>query len=189
MIVGPAGCPAMSDSVANGTTAGGAADGALEDTTDSAPLGLLPMSPEQRGQPARVRVQRRVEWAQTDAAGHHHWSSVLHWAEEAETVLHERLGIAHRTFGREPRVHLSVDFSGRLYFRDLVEIEIWVAEVGTSSVRYAFTVTRAGENAASGEMVAVHVDLESGRAQPWPQDVRDALTGGGEQVPELVGAG
>jgi len=35
----------------------------------------------------------------------------------------------------------------------------------------------------------VHVDLEEGRSQPWPQDVRDALTGGGEQVPELVGAG
>lgn len=180
----------MSNSVSNDTTAAdGAADGALEDTTDSAPLGLVPVTPDQRGQPARVRVQRRVEWAQTDAAGHHHWSSVLHWAEEAETVLHERLGIAHRTFGREPRVHLSMDFSGRLYFRDLVEIEIWVREVGTSSVRYGFTATRAGESAASGEVVAVHVDLGSGRAQPWPQDIRDALTGGGEQVPELVGAG
>jgi acyl-CoA thioester hydrolase len=157
--------------------------------TDSAPLALAAVTPERQGQPASVRVQRRVEWAQTDAAGHHHWSSVLHWAEEAETVLHERLGIATRTFGREPRVRLELDFSGRLYFRDLVEIEIWVVEVGSSSARYGFTVTRAGETAASGEMVAVHVDLESGRPQPWPQDLRDALTGGGEQVPELVGAG
>jgi len=171
----------MNHSAPGGTTADGAAE--------SAPLGLVPISPEQRGRPARVKVQRRVEWAQTDAAGHHHWSAVLHWAAEAETVLHERLGIAHRPFGREPRAHLSLDFSGRLYFRDLVEIEIWVREVGSSSARYAFTVTRAGETAASGEMVAVHVDLESGGAQPWPQDLRDALTGGGEQVPELVGAG
>ncbi|WP_214406752.1 acyl-CoA thioesterase [Pseudonocardia lacus] len=174
----------MSNSVSDDPTAGAAEGG-----VDSAPLGLVPMTPEQDGRPARVRIQRRVEWAQTDAAGHHHWSSVLHWAEQAETVLHERLGIAGRTFGREPRVHLSMDFSGRLYFRDLVEIEIWVRQVGTSSVRYAFTVTRAGEPAASGEMVAVHVDAGSGRPQPWPQDLRDALTGGGEQVPELVGAG
>jgi acyl-CoA thioester hydrolase len=171
----------MDDSAPGGPTADGAAE--------SAPLGLLPISPEQRGQPARVKVQRRVEWAQTDAAGHHHWTAVLHWVEEAETVLHERLGIAHRTFGREPRVHLSLDFSGRLYFRDLVEIEIAVQQVGTTSVRYAFTVTRTGEEAAAGEMVAVHVDLATGRPEPWPDDVRDALAGGGEQVPELVGAG
>jgi acyl-CoA thioester hydrolase len=185
----------MSDPAPGGATADGTADAAAdaaaeaEAATESGPLGLVPVTPDRGGQPARVRVQRRVEWAQTDAAGHHHWSAVLHWAEEAETVLHERLGIAHRTFGREPRVHLSLDFSGRLYFRDLVEIEIAVSHVGTSSVRYAFTVTRAGEPAASGEVVAVHVDPGTGRPQPWPEDVREALTSGGEQVPELVGAG
>jgi acyl-CoA thioester hydrolase len=156
---------------------------------DAAPLGLAAVTPDRQGQPASVRVQRRVEWAQTDAAGHHHWSAVLHWAEEAETVLHERLGIATRTFGREPRVHLELDFSGRLYFRDLVEIEITVRELGRSSARYAFTVTRAGETAASGTMVTAYVSLEDGRAEAWPDDLRAALTTGGEQVPELVGAG
>ena len=142
-----------------------------------------------RQRPASVRIQRRVEWAQTDAAGHHHWSAVLHWAEQAQTVLHERLGIAHRTHGREPRVHMSVDLTERVYFRDLVEIELVVRSVGTSSVRYGFTVTRADDAAAAGELVAVHVDPDSGRAHPWPEDVRAALTGGGEQLPELLAAG
>src|SRR5215207_7249717 len=117
--------------VEDGPTADGT-DPAVGAEADSAPLGLVPVTPEREGRPASVRVQRRVEWAQTDAAGHHHWSSVLGWAEQAETVLHERLGIAHRTFGREPRVHLSLDFSGRLYFRDLVETEITVDRVGIS---------------------------------------------------------
>ncbi len=160
-----------------------------QDPADPAPLELTAVTPERQGQPAGVRIQRRVEWAQTDAAGHHHWSAVLHWAEQAETVLHERLGIAHRTFGREPRVHLQLDFSGRLYFRDLVEIEITVRQVGTTSARYAFTVTRAGEPAATGEMVTVYVDPATGRPEPWPDDLRSALTEGGEQLPELVGAG
>lgn len=160
------------------------------DTTAEAVADVAPVDePDTPTGPATVRVQRRVEWAQTDAAGHHHWSAVLHWAEEAETVLHERLGIAHRTFGREPRVHITMDFANRLYFRDLVEIEITVREVGTSSARYGFTVTRAGETAAAGEMVAVYVDPDTGRPEPWPDDLRAALTGGGEQVPELVGAG
>jgi acyl-CoA thioesterase FadM len=171
----------MSDSATRDTTVDAAAE--------SAPLGLAPVTPDRQGQPASVRVQRRVEWAQTDAAGHHHWSAVLLWVEEAETVLHERLGIAHRTFGREPRVHLSLDFSGRLYFRDLVETEITVQDMGRSSARYAFTVTRAGEIAATGVMVTAYTSLDDGRAEPWPDDLRSALTTGGEQVPELVGAG
>jgi acyl-CoA thioester hydrolase len=173
----------MSDSVIRDTAE------ATAQATDSAPLDLEAVSPDRQGQPASVRVQRRVEWAQTDAAGHHHWSAVLHWAEEAETVLHERLGIATRTFGREPRVRLELDFSGRLYFRDLVEIEIVVLRLGRSSAHYGFTITRAGEAAASGTMVTAHVSLETGRAEPWPDDLRAALTTGGEQVPELVGAG
>jgi acyl-CoA thioesterase FadM len=131
--------------------------------------------------PARVTIRRRVEWAQTDAAGHHHWTAVLHWAEEAETELHDRLGIAGRTFGREPRVHVSVDFTERLYFRDDVDVTIAVAHVGRTSARYAVTVDRGGQRAAAVELVTVYVDPATGRPEPWPDDLRNALTGGGEQ--------
>jgi Predicted thioesterase len=144
---------------------------------------------DQSEEPARVRIRRRVEWAQTDAAGHHHWTAVLHWAEQAEAVLHERLGIAERTFGREPRVNVSVDFTARLWFRDLVDIELAVVEVGTTSARYAFTVERDGEPAANGTLVTVHVDQGTGRPARWPDDLRAALTSGGRQAPELLGPG
>lgn len=131
--------------------------------------------------PARVTIRRRVEWAQTDAAGHHHWTAVLHWAEQAETVLHERLGIADRTFGREPRAHVSLDFTARLFFRDAVDVTIAVLDVGRTSARYAITVTRGDEPAARGELVTVLIDPATGRPEPWPDDLRAALTGGGEQ--------
>jgi acyl-CoA thioester hydrolase len=138
--------------------------------------------------PARVRVQRRVEWAQTDAAGHQHWISVLYWAEEAETVLHERLGIADRTFGREPRVQVSFDFTARLWFRDVVDVEIAVERVGSTSVAYRFDVARRGEVAARGTLIAVHIDPATGRSVPWPDDVRVVLLTGGEQRPEQLSA-
>ncbi len=131
--------------------------------------------------PARVTIRRRVEWAQTDAAGHHHWTAVLHWAEQAETELHERLGIADRTFGREPRAHVSLDFTARLYFREVVDVTIAVVAVGRTSVRYGITVTRGGEPAARGELVTVYVDPATGRPDPWPDDLRAALTSGGER--------
>ncbi|GAA3222765.1 hypothetical protein GCM10017691_09170 [Pseudonocardia petroleophila] len=131
--------------------------------------------------PARVRIRRRVEWAQTDAAGHHHWTAVLHWAEQAETVLHERLGIAELTFGREPRVNATVDFTARLYFRDDVDVDIAVERVGTTSARYAFVVSRDGETAARGTLSTVLVDPGTGRPTPWPDALRTALTSGGAQ--------
>ncbi len=135
-------------------------------------------------------MQRRVEWADTDGAGHQHFTAVLRWLEEAETCLHERLGIIDRTWGHIPRVRLEVDFTARLYFRDVVDVELRVLEVGRSSVRYAFSVRRGQDLAARGSMVVVHCDSDPARGQPqeWPDDVRAALTTGGEQLPEVLGA-
>ncbi|OJY44137.1 thioesterase family protein [Pseudonocardia sp. 73-21] len=135
--------------------------------------------------PPRVTIRRQVEWAQTDAAGHHHWTAVLHWAEQAETALHERLGVAGQIWGREPRVHVSVDFTARLYFRDEVDIALWVERLGTTSATYAFTATKVatGEQAAAGTLVTAYVDLDSGRATGWPDALRAALSRGAAPAP------
>jgi acyl-CoA thioester hydrolase len=135
-------------------------------------------------------VQRRVEWADTDGAGHQHFTAVLRWLEEAETCLHERLGIIDRTWGHIPRVHLDVDFTARLYFRDVVEVELRVVEVGRTSLRYAFSVRRGPDLAAHGAVVVVHCDPDDtagGTPLEWPQDVRAALTSAGEQPREVLG--
>jgi 2-aminobenzoate-CoA ligase len=82
--------------------------------------------------PAAITVERRVEWSDTDAAGQHHFTSVLRWAEQAEFVLQERLGIAELVAGHCPRVHLSVDFKRPVYAREVVEIDLAVREVGAA---------------------------------------------------------
>ncbi|HEY9524220.1 MAG TPA: thioesterase family protein [Thermopolyspora sp.] len=136
--------------------------------------------------PASVVVQRRVEWADTDAAGHQHNTAVLRWLEEAETVLHERLGIAERTFGRTPRVRIEVDFTGRLWFRDIVTIRLAVDRVGTSSLTYTFEMTQGDREAARGRMVVVNADPSEAGSRPWPEDIRAALTGAGPQQGEYL---
>lgn len=139
--------------------------------------------------PASIVVQRRVEWSDTDAAGHHHFTAVLRWLEEAETLLYERLGVVSITSARMPRVHLEVDFTARLWFRDLVDVEVAVARIGTSSVTYRFEV-RVGETvAARGICVAVHSGAGDSGSLPWPPEARDALAGAGPQAPELLVAG
>jgi acyl-CoA thioesterase FadM len=125
------------------------------------------------GGPAAITVERRVEWSDTDAAGHHHFTSVLRWAEQAEFVLQERLGIASLVSGHCPRVHVSVDFKRPAYPRDVVEVDLSVLEVGRTSVRYAFAVRCNRETVAEGVVAAVLV--RDGRPTRWPDEVRRRL--------------
>jgi hypothetical protein len=60
-------------------------------------------------------VQRRIEWYDTDAAGHHHYSVVLPLADAAEAELLRVNGLDW-LFGRTPRVHQEVNYRNRLWF-------------------------------------------------------------------------
>lgn len=135
--------------------------------------------------PASVEVRRRVEWSDTDAAGHHHNTAVLRWLEEAETVLHERLGIVEQTFGRTPRVRIEIDFTERLYFRDIVVIRLSVAAVGRTSLTYSFEVARDDVVAARGRAVVVNAAAGQG-AEPWSDELRKALAESGPQPGEYL---
>lgn len=132
---------------------------------------------------AAVLVQRRVEWPDTDAAGHYHHSTVVRWVEAAEAVLYERLGLSE-LFGRIPRVRYEVEYAARLWFGDIVDIALGVAELGRTSVTYAFEVRRDDQVVAAGRMVAVSSDPANGGTEPWTDQVRKAFTTSGGLAPE-----
>ncbi|HEY7077627.1 MAG TPA: thioesterase family protein [Solirubrobacteraceae bacterium] len=132
--------------------------------------------------PARVVVQRRVEWMDTDAAGIYHWTTAFRFAESAEAALHTALGVADVTFGATPRVHVSADFSRALVFNEIVDVELAVLAVGRTSVEYALVITGDSGVAAAGTIKACFIDRATGRAVPWPDEVRERLSRGGLQA-------
>ena len=132
--------------------------------------------------PSRITIRRLVEYPDTDASGHYHNGAVVRWMEAAEAVLHARLGIAERTFGLTPRMHLEVDFTERLYFLDEIEIDLAVIHVGRSSVRYRFQVRRAQTVAVTGEVVTAYLPRSAQKTEPWPDEIRRALTEGGDRT-------
>ncbi|MER5943527.1 thioesterase family protein [Streptomyces sp. NPDC001928] len=133
-----------------------------------------------------VVIERRVEWPDTDAAGHYHHSTVVRWVEAAEAVLLRRLGLA-QLFGSTPRVHFEADYRARLWFGQLVRTELSVTKVGTASLHYAFTVRGDdSEVAATGRMSIAHSAARATGATPWPEDVREVLTKAGPQTPERL---
>jgi acyl-CoA thioesterase FadM len=130
-----------------------------------------------------VIVERRVEWGDTDAAGHYHYSAVQRWVEAAEAVLLRRLGLDH-LFGSIPRVHFEADYRERLWFGESAYTELRVVKVGTSSLHYAFEVRGDNGVAATGRLSVVHAITETPGSAPWPDDVRAKLAHGGTQAPE-----
>jgi YbgC/YbaW family acyl-CoA thioester hydrolase len=134
---------------------------------------------------ASIHIQRRIEWADTDASGYHHNTAAFRMMEMAETAMFDHLGLLDEVYGRLPRVHIEADFRTALRHRDLVDIRLWVSGVGRSSIRYGIRMEREGEVAVEGMVVAVLLD-ESRRPTEWPPDVRERLLSAGPQPEELL---
>jgi acyl-CoA thioester hydrolase len=84
---------------------------------------------------ARAVYRGRVEWMDTDAAGHHHHSSITRFVEAAEATLMRERGVTGY-FGASPRVHFEVDFSARLWFGQEVTATLVLERCGTSSLTF-----------------------------------------------------
>jgi acyl-CoA thioester hydrolase len=124
----------------------------------------------------------RVEWMDTDAAGHHHNTAVVRFVESAEAALMRARGVPGY-FGSAPRVRYEVDFEARLYFGQEVTTTVTLDRIGTSSMTFTFEVWgepldgQARTRAAAGRFVTVHVPPGSADAQPWPPEWLAALAG------------
>jgi acyl-CoA thioester hydrolase len=122
-----------------------------------------------------VEIERRVEWSDTDAAGHQHYTAILRWAEAAEAELLRSLGLDW-LFGRTPRVRHEVDYTRRLWFGDIVRTRLWVDKVGRTSTRFLFEVHGPKGLAAQGSVTVAHTEPDQPKAAPWTDEVRALLT-------------
>jgi acyl-CoA thioester hydrolase len=149
------------------------------------------MSPVEAGREpehsVEATIERRVEWHDTDAAGHQHNSVILRWAEEAEAALMRRYGLDW-LFGRTPRVRHEVDYRGRLWFGTVARTRMWLVHLGRTSMRLGFEVAGPDGLAAEGVVVIVHSSPGSATAQPWPDEVRQALDTAREASPSASAA-
>lgn len=124
---------------------------------------------------ARVTMVRRLAWAETDAAGHNHFSVAVRWLEEAEHLLWRSVGCPAMV-PRVPRVHVEVDYAERIWFDQEVEVTLGVIDVGRTSCTFGYEVrTSEGRVAQSGRHTVVHAPDPGGRSQPWPEEVRAGL--------------
>ncbi|MBR7836132.1 thioesterase family protein [Actinospica durhamensis] len=123
----------------------------------------------------------RVEWMDTDAAGHHHNTSVNRFVESAEAALMRERGLPEY-FGAAPRVRYEVDFLSRLWFGQEVTALLVLERIGASSLTFRFEVWGEKDDehprtlAARGRYVTVHVPRGAEHSAPWPDEWRRRLS-------------
>ena len=106
------------------------------------------------------RTHRRVEFADTDAAGMIHFSSYFLYMEQAEHALLRHVGTSVINSDATgtiswPRVAARCDYARPVQFEDELEIEVSILRLGTKSVTYQFLFQHDGQSIAQGEITTV----------------------------------
>ncbi|MBI2929504.1 MAG: acyl-CoA thioesterase [Verrucomicrobia bacterium] len=89
------------------------------------------------------KIQRRVEFSETDMAGIVHYANFFRYMETAEHAFFRSLGFSvvqqqHNPPLGFPRVHAECDYLKPLRFEDLVEIHLLVREKKAKALSYLF---------------------------------------------------
>jgi acyl-CoA thioester hydrolase len=131
----------------------------------------------------KFSIEERVRWGDVDAAGIIFYGSYIRFFEIAETELFRAVGLPYGKIFDElniwlPRVHLECDFHRAAQMDDLLEVSVYVARIGKSSLRLNFEVrkkTEAGEIEEKLMATAHFVLVSTDRANLKPLPVPDAL--------------
>jgi acyl-CoA thioester hydrolase len=146
--------------------------------------------------PFDFKIQRRVEFSETDMAGIVHFSNFYRYMESAEHAFFRSLGFSIVTRQTDPpvgwpRVHASFDFKHPLRFEDEIEVHLLVAEKKSRSLTYLFRIRKLAEGeateCATGRMTVVCVTKNAdGRmsAAPIPIELAERIE---VAPPELLG--
>lgn len=129
--------------------------------------------------PPIVEFQRRLRWADADAAGRLHFPRIFEIVEEAEGELLRGIGrpldLRERTYDF-PRVHVECQFKRILELDAPFRLLFTVGQLGRTSIRYDYKVFDASEQLAIEGTMTVVV-MQHGRPVEIPTTLRAALAG------------
>ncbi|MGQ0761952.1 MAG: acyl-CoA thioesterase [Acidobacteriota bacterium] len=135
----------------------------------------------------KFTIEERVRWGDVDAAGIIFYGSYIRFFEIAETELFRAVGLPYGKVFEElniwlPRVHLECDFHRAAQMDDLLEVSVYVARIGKSSLRLNFEVRKQNEAGeieeklmATAHFVLVSTDRADLKPLTVPDELRRAL--------------
>jgi acyl-CoA thioester hydrolase len=135
----------------------------------------------------KFAIEERVRWGDVDAARIIFYGSYIRFFEIAETELFRAVGMPYGKVFDEldiwlPRVHLECDFRRVAQLDDLLEVSVYVGNIGKTSLRLDFEVRRKRPDGeleeglvATAHFVLVAVRRDTLAPIPVPAELRRAL--------------
>lgn len=108
-----------------------------------------------------VRLQRRVQFSETDTAAIVHFSNFFRYFEDAEHALWREAGLSIHPDNSAlgwPRVAASCQYHRPLRFEQEFEVSVRIDEMTKRTIAYVGEITRNGEKIATGtwKIACVH---------------------------------
>jgi len=133
----------------------------------------------------RHRVALRVRWAEVDMQGVVFNAHYLTYCDVCLTEYWRAIGLRYpdeflKLGGDAFARKITIEYHAPARYDDQIEVCGRAARIGRSSLGFAVSIFRAGEQAASlvdAELVYVNVDTMTGRSAPWPVRLREAVHG------------
>lgn len=122
---------------------------------------------------------RRVEFSDTDAAGIMHFVAFFRMMEQAEHDLLRSVGLSVISHDGEavlswPRIAAKCEFRSAARFEDVLQIEVRISRLGTTSITFAHRFTHGDREIATGEIAIVCCRMPAG-APPQPMPIPAAI--------------
>jgi acyl-CoA thioester hydrolase len=129
----------------------------------------------------RMTYKRRVEFAETDAAGMAHFSVFFRYMEEAEHAAWRAAGLDIFERHEEqswPRISAKFDFKAPLRFQDEFEVRTEIGAVTRSTIQWAHVLLRGDTVIGNGTVTAVCVKKNPDgtmKSAPIPEEIISRL--------------
>jgi acyl-CoA thioester hydrolase len=126
---------------------------------------------------AEIRVRRRVQFSETDAAGIVHFSCFFRYMEDAEHALWRENGLTIHQRDSPigwPRVGAAFEYHRALKFEQEFDVTIRVTEITKRTIGYSCEITRDQQRIATGSLkIACVSKLPDGtmRSAEIPEDI------------------
>ena len=128
-----------------------------------------------------MTYKRRVEFAETDAAGMVHFSVFFRYMEEAEHAAWRAAGLDIFERHQEqswPRISAKFDFKAPLRFQDEFEVRTEMGAVTRSTIQWAHVLMRRDTVIGNGTVTAVCVKKNPDgtmKSAPIPEEIISRL--------------
>jgi len=128
-----------------------------------------------------VSTDITVNWGDMDALGHVNHSVFATWMETARMMYFSKVGMMeiYENSNIGPILaRIEVDYKFPIVYPDVVKVRTSVSRIGNSSFDMVYQISslaKEGEVAASGKVVGVLVDYDTGKPISIPEELRNSI--------------